>query len=415
MTFNRRQLIYCITALAFLKIVYLILAKPAVGLFEDHIMAVNLMQTGELFFNWDGVNNHTYQFPVYPFLISLIYHLVGIVPWVACMFHVVLNTVTAFLLIPVFSFFLRQFRLPVYFENKVSAISFWSVLLFSLHPGIACYAMFKIHPFSLDLLMLVLPLYFTSRYFTRRCVANLILFCLSVSLSVLTRATLLVSAIPFFLLFLEQQGFLKTVRAGLVLTLVMTLVCGPWLFRNYRQDGITGFSSMGGMTIWKGSNPQSEGSNYLDNGNYCYTLLGPHATDTLITLSVKEQDLYYRSLYLKNVRANPMGQVRLYFVKLRNFWLFRSQFGGEYGPRMKQVIPFYQILYLILLGLSIFASIQIGKRSLLLLIIPLLLSLEQSIFYVETRHRLIIEPCLIFMGCIGFVYLVHAFKKTRQA
>jgi hypothetical protein len=413
MTFSRKQLIYFIAGLAILKVLFLIVFRPAVAFFEDQDIAVNLCKSNEFFIFWDGVKNHTFQFPVYPFLVSLIYRLFGVQPLLVMEFHIIINMLSAILLIDVFAFFMRQFRLPEAAQKHTDKIIFVSVLLFMLHPGITHYALFKIHPFTMDLFMLILPIYFTARYLDDPSRRRLIILFLAFGFAVLTRATLIVAALPFAYFLYEQTGLKKTAAILAALVLTVSLMCAPWLFRNYQQDRIVGFASLTGKELYKGSLPNSEGSNYLDNGKDYTSLRSKSETDSLNKMSVKAQDDYFKKLYYHNMKEQPALQARLYVLKLKNFWLFRSQLGNEYSPRVQKFIPFYLGYYLILLVLAIWASIQIGKRSLILLSIPILLSLMQAVFYVETRHRLIVEPLLSFLAVLGFVFLYLRFIRRK--
>jgi hypothetical protein len=413
MIFSRKQLIYFISGLAVLKLLFLIVFKPSIAFFEDQDIAVNLCNSNEFFIFWDGVKNHTFQFPVYPFLVSLIYRLFGIQPLLVMAFHIVLHALTAILLIDVFAFFLRQFRLPEAVLKQADKIIFASVLLFMLHPGITHYALFKIHPFTMDLFMLILPLYFTACYLDRPSRQRLVILFLVFGFAVLTRATLIVAVLPFAYFIYEQRGTKKTAEILAALVLTVSLMCSPWLFRNYKQDHIIGFASLTGKELYKGSLPNSEGSNYLDNGKDYTSLRSPMETDLLNAMSVKAQDDYFKHLYYQNLKEQPAIQAKLYVLKLKNFWLFRSQLGNEYSEKIQKFIPLYQGYYLILLALAVFASVKIGKRSLILLSIPILLSMIQAVFYVETRHRLIIEPLTGFLSVLGFVFLYVRFISKK--
>jgi hypothetical protein len=411
---GKTQLWGVILLLTSLKLLFLIIRQPGMTFYEDNDIAVNFSNTGEFFLFWDGIKNHTFQFPIYPSCLALLYTIFGIHPLVAGIFHVLLNALAAFLLWDIFHFFLDSFRLPAHVTKYNNTIVFIAIFLFCLHPGIAWYALFKIHPFSMDLLMLLLPIYFTARYWKNESMINLVLFFVSSALAVLTRATLIVAVVPFLILYLKQKGLLRATLLTASLFLFILLACLPWMIRNYHQDDIIGMSSLGGKDIWKGSLPETEGSNYLTNGSDCYSLLSPGAVDSIHQMTVKQQNNYFLGLYYKNVTERPGLQVRLFLLKLKNFWLFRSAIGNEYGSKAQFLLPLYKVCYLFILLLSIAALWLIGKRSLLLFIIPLLLSLEQSLYYVETRHRLLIEPFLIFLAITGLFYIYSGWNQKKR-
>src|SRR4051794_35938988 len=112
MILSRRFLVLFIFGTCLVKLLILFLSSPEIRLWEDHDIAVNLVNTGAFFINWDGIDNHTFQLPVYPYLVSFIYKLFGIKPIAVVAFQVLLNGVCGLLLMEIFHFFTEQFRLP---------------------------------------------------------------------------------------------------------------------------------------------------------------------------------------------------------------------------------------------------------------------------------------------------------------
>ena len=55
------------------KVVFVGLSEQTSKIFEDHDMAINLYKTGEMFYENDGVINHSFQFPLYPFFLFILY------------------------------------------------------------------------------------------------------------------------------------------------------------------------------------------------------------------------------------------------------------------------------------------------------------------------------------------------------
>ena len=51
------------------KLVFVGLSEQTSKIFEDHDMAINLYKTGEMFYENDGVINHSFQFPSVSFFL----------------------------------------------------------------------------------------------------------------------------------------------------------------------------------------------------------------------------------------------------------------------------------------------------------------------------------------------------------
>ena len=68
------KLYFIILLSAFAKVSYLFLFVDTIKFWEDHDIAINLLNTGVFYYNYDGMINHTYQFPLYPYIIFTIYN-----------------------------------------------------------------------------------------------------------------------------------------------------------------------------------------------------------------------------------------------------------------------------------------------------------------------------------------------------
>jgi len=66
-----------------------------------------------------------------------------------------------------------------------------------------------------------------------------------------------------------------------------------------------------------------------------------------------------------------------------------------------------------MLLLAIYFVTRAKKGALFIFSVPLALSLAQAVFYVETRHRVIIEPILLFMA-ISSVFILRATISAKK-
>ena len=378
-------------------------------LWEDHYIALNIVKESSFYIYSDGIKCYSYQFPIFPFLLALIYFIFGISPIAVAVFNIILSSFTAWFIYKVCLFFTEYFQLPEFISNKKNVIAFLSMLGFILHPAIAYYALIQIHPFTFDIFMLFFSLYMMTKYFENK--NYLPFYILTIGLTVLTRGTLIVSTIPLAIIVWQREGFIKMLKQILLIGSLAFLTNVPWLVRNYYKDGIIGYQSIAPRNLWVGSLKNAEGSNYLVNGKNYYQELSQADIVALQKLTPKEQFDFYTRKWEENVSDDPISFAKLFLLKLNNFWFFRQHIGNEYSNSVQKIIPLYKIIYLIILSLACMAMFFIGWRSFTLLAIPIMLSLMQAFFYVETRHRLIIEPILIYLAIITLISILNTKKE----
>lgn len=410
---NKKRAALLIALATLLKIIFLIFFVKSINLWEDHNIALNILKKGEAFYGQDGIKKYAFQFPIYPFLVFLCYKIGSINPYIPCLLNLIFTGVTAYLLISIYEEFLIYFKL----SNKTLKFSKFiiiaSVAAYLIHPGINYYAIYNIHPFSIDTFFLFLPLFFMFKYFNSSTKKNLIIYSITMGLAILNRSTLIVSIIPFLILAMEKHTIYRTLSSLFTIGFISFVIILPWLIRNYNRDGVFHLTSGSSIVLWLGSLDLSEGSNYLVNGNNYRSALSKEEKKKLENLNIKEQNKFFKDKFLLALRNNPYKIIKLYFIKLKNFWFFRSLIGNEYNNSMQRMIPLYKFVYLNILLFAVISLIY-KRRILILLTIPVILSIIQSVFYVETRHRLIIEPILIFLALIGIIYIAISLMHLKH-
>jgi len=119
------------------------------------------------------------------------------------------------------------------------------------------------------------------------------------------------------------------------------------------------------------------------------------------------------------IRNNPLQFIKLYCKKIYYFWWFSPQSGTIYP---KIYLGLYTYIYLIMGVFSAFGALAAllfrGKRTrdnaFLLVFIIMSICLTQSLFYVEGRHRWLIEPLLMVFVSYGITEMWAFFiKKCR--
>ncbi|MBI3511339.1 MAG: hypothetical protein HY064_11800 [Bacteroidetes bacterium] len=409
-----KKIIFFISITVFVQLISLFILHPRIIVWEDHYMALNKLQTGEAFCVSDGQNNHSFVFPVYYSVVFLLYKIFGLHPIIVMAFHILLNGVTAFFTWKTADFFFDKFFADhrIYHWKEKLILIPAGVVLF--HPLILWYSFANVHPLVLDMFFFYACLFFTTVFFRNATIKNLLLFAITFGLSILDRPTLIVCILPFLLLSFENFRMKKILLNFSLVLFVSMLIIMPLLIRNYRTDKIIGLNSATGKILWKGALYNSEGGNYLDNGKSFYAAMTGKDFDTLDHLSVREQNKFFMNKYLIILKNDPAHVTAMYFVKLKNFWWFRKNIGNEYPAFCRELIPLYKIVFGLILLLFIICCILSGRRIFFLISAPVGLSLFQSVFYVETRHRLIIEPLLVFLAVAGLFLLIDKLKILNK-
>ena len=300
---------------------------------------------------------------------------------------------------------------------KPELIALVSVLAFLLHPFISYYSMFKVHPFILDMFFPVLIIFFSVKYLQLPSWQNLGLFTFSSGFGMLNRSTAFVALLPFVILGVQLLGVRKTMLNLVVVFSVTALIVSPWLMRGYRLYGRATMAPMLSEVLWKGSLYGGDGSNYLLDGRTYNSVLSQGENEFLQGKPITVQNEFFRKKYVELRREDPQHVVAMYLMKLKNFWLYHKNIGIEYGDRIQSFLITYKLYVYFILVLNLGAVFLFNYKPLVLLSYPIGLSLVQSIFCVETRHRMITEPFLLFFGILTVLVLwertIH--KSNRQS
>lgn len=392
---------FLVIVLVKLSAVFLV-NDSTVRIFEDYTLAENLFQKGEFVYNHDGVDNHTFQFPVYPYLLFTCFLVFGLKLKVALVFQVLANCIAGVLLaLFIRSFFLR--RRVLVRENLMWIIA----IVLNLLPFTNSYAYLTAHTFSFNYLILALFSWMSELYLSKR--VSWYSLALFFGILLIQRSSLVVLFVfPVYDQFVRGKLNWKEM---ILIVLVSSIFPLSWSYRNYKMDEVFGMTSTTGKILWKGSIPESSGSNYVNGSKNYYEFFPDTLKKGFSKLSVKEQNEVYLSLYESN-RSNTSEFIKGYLNKLRSFFMFRKGIGTEISQSYKTLVYIYYFYYIILIVLVILSLLRY-KEAILPIALPfVVLGLFQAWFYVETRHRIIYEPVLVSIVIV--LISQFSFKKNEN-
>lgn len=409
---SKKYIFFFIFVFSFLTILRMIFDNP-IHLWEDHDIALNLVNEGEFYYESDGARNHTFQFPIYSTCLAIIYSMTETSVFAVVIFNIFIHVSTSRILYFLFHLILGYLH-PTINQSKKDKVVFVALLFFLFHPVLLVYSFYHVHPLQLNIFSLFSGLYFSMRFAMNPDKKNLVMAGSIIGICMLDRATVSLTLIPATIILWQNNGFIEAIKKMFLVTSISLLIVSPWLIRNYRMDGIIGFESSAAKNIWKGVLYDSDGSNYLLNGENYYSALTEEEKIGLGKMSPLEQRDFFNAKYKEILRNDPGHVVKMFFVKLKSFWWFRQGAGTEWGE-WKRYLPLYKILYGISLSLILYFLYKNFKNGILLMSFPLALSILQSYFYVETRHRIAIEPYLFFLSILSFFYIYDEFLSRHKS
>ena len=282
--------------------------------------------------------------------------------------------------------------LSKFFSEKISYIGAYIFALFPLN----VYAISQISSVTLQILLIILYIYYFIKSLKISSKKNIILFSLFSATLILLRGEFFV--FYFFTLFyflLKKKNHL--IISSLIITL---LLISPYLIRNYLIFEVITVTKSSGFNLFKGNNPLSmaEGIPMLDDveeiskGTYeKIKKIKPQNKYDLII------DNLYKEEAIKFIMDNPSRYAKLYIIKLFSFIFF--DFNSSY--------PNYYNIFHLLPKIIISISSLIGvfltfkKKSVLrfFALYYLLNGLLLSIFFILPRYSLALLPIQIILTC----------------
>lgn len=383
--------------------------------FEDHDLAVGFVRDGEFARLHLGQLNHTIQFPIYPLAVTSIYRVAGIRPSLVLVFNLVIAGLAAWLFLEVATRWLAAFDAEGRTRRSAPTVLWLTLAGFLVYPPLQQYLMAAVHPMAIDLTVFYLTIWAGYVYLERGERPRDLLWLGGVAgLVLLTRTVMLVAFLPLLLSVGRRRGWGVALRQVARVLAVALLLGVPWLVHTYTTDHIVGYTSTTGEILWKGVRPGADGSNYDDTGLAYGDAFTPERRASLEAMSVAEQNRFFLGEYLRIVRAEPARVVTMYGRKLRNFFWFRAGTGGEYGVVVRRWLPLYKLVYGAMLASAVLAFVVFGRRAWAAWLPVAALGAVQAVFYVETRHRVLVEPVLLFLALATFVALVASWRDRRR-
>jgi hypothetical protein len=186
----------------------------------------------------------------------------------------------------------------------------------------------------------------------------------------------------------------------------------PWTIRNavvHHRFVLTRSGS--GYVFWLGNNPAGSGSAADLSGRPIWRDAPVEFQRRILAADETTRDRIFHEAAWRYVRNDPAAAVARVAQRLGYFWWFSPQWGSAYDPRVKFVYRIWWMLLLLLIfaGLIGLARLErTHRRDLMLLAsLAILVSFVQSLYYVDGRHRLAVEPLIMPLAAAGIVMIAR--------
>lgn len=301
-------------------------------------------------------------------------------------------------------------------------------LLVALQPSLLYYSVVKSDPLPLNILLLGLIV---------RAGADLVLdprprraasLGFLLALGVLTRGT------PIVVFPLVSFWLVARWKSSAALPIVLTAAAfaffmAPWLIRNHLLLGRPLITTTAGENFWRGNHEGATGGVLDEDGGQITVLIAenPALPATIRSVIKDGTELDRQDIFLKEavrfVRERPLWAARLFARKMRTFWWRIDSDPRDYSAVASAL---YEVLYRIELLLALVGTFVVARSSRcrqpardrlaasLPIAIMVAVGILQSAFYVQGRHRFLIEPLLLMFTASGLFEITRWLRRPGR-
>lgn len=400
-------IIFLLAFVTRLIVVFVIKSYRNIYLWEYGHIAMNILSGKGFVFEHFKTIYYSYAQPLLPIFISIFYKITNFNSFGLLIFQCL---VSAGLCVTVFFIALELFR------KNVAIVAGMFVVF---HPGLLIYSTKTVHALTFDAFFFALLILVIFKLRRRCTIRNQLIVGMVLGLCILTRATA-IFFLPFAFGWLLWGGCWQEKKKYLLAIVSVTIICAgviaPWTVRNYlhyKRFVFIGANSW--ELLWRGNNPSASGTLYYKGGK-SYSEFVPA---NIIGKSEDEQNAMFREEVLKFFKKNPYTALKLYFKKIYYFWWFSEFSGKEYPILWFRIYKIYYLFILLTFLYGLFRifyynkSARIRYEVFLIIMLLISLSLGQSLFYVEGRHRWEVEALMLIFSSFCLIENVSlSFKQN---
>lgn len=358
----------------------------------------------------------------------------------------------------IYLLFGHQLRAAFLIQAVVDTLSCWLAYdlarrVFNQHVARIVLAGVAIYPFFISelvtlyqepvfMFLLLLTTWMLVRYQERHSLKYVAIAGLINGLNALVRPTNLLVAPAYAMLIFTNRGSTKhKLKVGATFVAITALVILPWTLRNYMQVGrCVPVSAFGGVTLWVGSQPYTQGrwpwyAGQLDTPAgrafaWAYEdACGVSWTSAVDGKALADLDACLAKVAIKNILQHPTTYLTLLTVHVADMWLL-PHIGGcgacctifcpnalVKGPPLVHLLPLFRLgMYLMQLAfvcLAVLGLVAQRHNMRLLPIWAILLGTGTLYLFTKTepRYRLPLEPFMIVFAVVGAIQVLSMIRR----
>jgi hypothetical protein len=371
---------------------------------EQEQIATNLVERHAFVYEHHSFAYRSYTEPMYPFLAAAVYLVTNHSRTALVLLQLLVASATVLITG-------HAARLA----TGDHAVANTSAVLAAIHPGLIRYSS-VLHPFVLDAFFLIAAATAVLRYRQKPTALNAVLAALVIGLGALTRPTILLSLAPLmWMAWRSLPSFGRRVRRVMIIAVTAFAVVAPWTIRNAIVHHTFMLTRSGtGFVFWLGHNPATTGS-ATDAEGRAMMDAAPAELRQRVAAAGDEvtRDRIYTEAAWAYIRSDPVAAIGRMARRLEYFWWFSPQWGRAFSPNAKVVYRAWWAVLLVLIATGVIASRHHPQRHALwfLIVLALLISAVQSIYYGEGRHRLALEPLLMPVAALGVISILRTLRR----
>ena len=219
------------------------------------------------------------------------------------------------------------------------------------------------------------------------------------------------SSVIFTCLWLFTRQIAKPFLKALTIALTAVLILLPWSMRNYLEfNQVVFVSTNGGINLLLGNSPHTRPNSGVN------TDLSEYRPSTSFENEF-EADKYYRNQALNYIFNNKMESLKLYGLKLLNFFNYQNEMATQ-----SEETPFREMLMLATYGLLVLIAVvrlmfsfrfPLNNFDYYLILSYLFAGAFMAIFFTRIRFRLPYDPLLILLNARFIAWwLLTKFKEA---
>lgn len=370
---------------------------------EYDSIALSLIHHSGYVYNHLGTTYRSFGYPMYPLLTAASHLLTNQNYLILEIFQILLSTITCYFIYSI---------ARIIFNQKTGLVSF---ILTATHPGLIIYAT-KLSEVTLIIFLLSLTFFLIFTLGWSRIRDNIFIGFL-IGVGMLTRPLALFFLPVYYLyIWLSSHKPKDALKAVFITSLSAALVIAPWTMRNYQIHKRWIFITTNSPEhFWRGNNPQATGTALAQDKQSILEKAPKELKDKLYKMNEIEQYAFFLKVTREYIKSNPFSFIRMCLRKFTYFWWFTPTLGILYPWSWAFIYKvYYALLFAFFITGAMVSLVKLNgakkASAASLLFFFFLTSLLHSLYYLETRHRLSIEPLLSIFSSYGFILISESLR-----